>query len=104
MNSSLHSFAATKFEFHSMFSYTTNRRKLDIAKRKNSWYAIRFYTHSLCATEWHIGIFFVSMTCGAIGIQGMSIFSSGIQGIDPSKKLQAARGWSRSCPCASPCS
>jgi hypothetical protein len=25
---------------------------------KNSWYAIRFYTHSLCATEWHIGIFF----------------------------------------------
>jgi hypothetical protein len=25
-------FAATKFEFHSMFSCTTNRRKLDIAK------------------------------------------------------------------------
>jgi hypothetical protein len=32
MNSSLHTFAATKFEFHSMFSCTTNRRKLDIAK------------------------------------------------------------------------
>ena len=32
MNSSLHTFATTKFEFHSMFSYTTNRRKLDIAK------------------------------------------------------------------------
>jgi hypothetical protein len=26
--------------------------------RENSWYAIRFYTHPLCATEWHIGIFF----------------------------------------------
>jgi hypothetical protein len=25
---------------------------------ENSWYAIRFYTHPLCATEWHIGIFF----------------------------------------------
>jgi hypothetical protein len=25
---------------------------------KNSWYAIRFYTHSSCTTEWHIGIFF----------------------------------------------
>ena len=32
MNSSLHTFATTKFEFHSMFSCTTNRRKLDIAK------------------------------------------------------------------------
>jgi hypothetical protein len=32
MNSSLHAFAATKFKFHSMFSCTTNRRKLDIAK------------------------------------------------------------------------
>jgi hypothetical protein len=32
MNSSLHTFAATKFEFHSMFSCTTNRIKLDIAK------------------------------------------------------------------------
>jgi hypothetical protein len=26
--------------------------------RENSWYAIRFYTHPLCVTEWHIGIFF----------------------------------------------
>jgi hypothetical protein len=32
MKSSLYTFAATKFEFHSMFSCTTNRRKLDIAK------------------------------------------------------------------------
>ena len=32
MNSSLHTFATTKFEFYSMFSCTTNRRKLDIAK------------------------------------------------------------------------
>ena len=29
---SLYTFAATKFEFHSMFSCTTNMRKLDIAK------------------------------------------------------------------------
>jgi hypothetical protein len=32
MNSSLHTFATTKFEFHSMFFCTINRRKLDIAK------------------------------------------------------------------------
>jgi hypothetical protein len=32
MNSILHTFVATKFEFHSMFSCTKNRRKLDIAK------------------------------------------------------------------------
>jgi hypothetical protein len=32
MKSSLYTFATTKVEFHSMFSYTTNRRKLDIAK------------------------------------------------------------------------
>ena len=32
MNLSHHTFATTKFEFYSMFSCTTNTRKLDIAK------------------------------------------------------------------------
>jgi hypothetical protein len=36
---------------------------------------------SLCATEWYIRNFFVCMTCGASGTQGMSIFSDGIHGI-----------------------
>jgi hypothetical protein len=58
-------------------------RKRFIDFRKNSQYATRFYTHSLCVTKWHIGNFFVSMTCEASGTQGMSVFSNGIQGIAP---------------------
>jgi hypothetical protein len=31
--------------------------EIHIWSRKNSMYAIRFYTHYLCATEWHIDNF-----------------------------------------------
>lgn len=38
--------------------YCTIHESPPLWNRENSWYAIKFYTHSLCATEWHIGIFF----------------------------------------------
>jgi hypothetical protein len=51
-------------------------------ERKNSLCAIRMYTHSLCAIEWHIGnFFFVRVTWGASGTKGMDIISAGTRGI-----------------------
>jgi hypothetical protein len=50
---------------------------------KNSLCAIKIYNHSLCAIEWYIENFFMYITCGASGTQGMSIIFNGTQIIFP---------------------